>query len=140
MVTSSTLSACEFAHTIFDLIKMLITIYRTPWLTTRRRTCPICKGDVVRSMQRTPLSRQSSYEENISPHSLSDDDEDEEEVQVQAATNRNDSPTASLPMDERDLESGDQRADESESWRDWALGFLPNLPMNRRREEADRDR
>ncbi|KAL2822156.1 hypothetical protein BDW59DRAFT_149709 [Aspergillus cavernicola] len=32
----------------------------TPWLTTRRRTCPICKGDVVRSMSHNHEAREST--------------------------------------------------------------------------------
>ncbi|KOS44931.1 hypothetical protein ACN38_g4157 [Penicillium nordicum] len=37
----------------------------TPWLTTRRRTCPICKGDVVRSLAHCQSSDSRGHREQL---------------------------------------------------------------------------
>ncbi|KAL9102036.1 MAG: hypothetical protein Q9163_002769 [Psora crenata] len=65
----------------------------TPWLTTRRRTCPICKGDVVRSMAQGPSN--ASPSDNTPPHPAY---QSERDIQIQAAEASNDSLTASIPI------------------------------------------
>lgn len=62
----------------------------TPWLTTRRRTCPICKGDVVRSM-----SQQDPTTTNLREHSTFT-----RTAAVPIA------PTIPTAMDDADLEDG----------------------------------
>ncbi|KAI4868127.1 hypothetical protein F4820DRAFT_411646, partial [Hypoxylon rubiginosum] len=88
----------------------------TPWLITRRRTCPICKGDVVRSLARG-MPSSPRYE----PYQ---DDSDDEELIAQASSSS--SPDAPLGQaDDSDVEQGVSspiHRSQDESW----LGALRN--------------
>ncbi|KAF1936534.1 hypothetical protein EJ02DRAFT_358880 [Clathrospora elynae] len=66
----------------------------TPWLVTRRRTCPICKGDVVRSLSQSHHERLQSPSPTRSARLPGSEDD----VQTEAAETRNDSPSASRPV------------------------------------------
>lgn len=91
------LSACTFGN--FIVMTMRLLFASTPWLTTRRRTCPICKGDVVR-----PTNPSVPVSDSASPRQSYDD------IQRQAAESTNESPSAAIPIprDISDLERGDE--------------------------------
>ena len=92
MVTNSMRIACKYPPPSFRHFRSDVS--STPWLVTRRRTCPICKGDVVRSLSRSWHDRLHSASPTRSPRlSIS-----EEDVQTEAAETRNESPSASRPV------------------------------------------
>ncbi|KAF7554029.1 hypothetical protein G7Z17_g3240 [Cylindrodendrum hubeiense] len=102
----------------------------TPWLTTRRRTCPICKGDVVRS-----LAHASSSDPHYEPYR--DDSDEEDEPIAEASGSR-------AADHESDLEQG-LLSPEPRPSRGWArhegwLSVFSSGFTNRTRSPEDRSR
>jgi hypothetical protein len=130
---------------------LMLTFDSTPWLVQRRRTCPICKGDVVRSMAHADQQSDQRQEGEI----RSDD------IQARAAETVNNSPTAAIPIlpriddsdDDSDVERGTDTVEPSSSnsqsvsaprsaWRNLVSGNLSNLSGDTvwRQTPADRNR
>ncbi|KAF4999473.1 hypothetical protein FDECE_11509 [Fusarium decemcellulare] len=102
----------------------------TPWLTTRRRTCPICKGDVVRS-----LAHGSSSEPRYEPYR---DDSDDEETIAEGSGSRSDDRESDL---EQGLLSPEPRS--SRGWHrhdGWLSLFSSGISRARSPSPEDRNR
>ncbi len=86
----------------------------TPWLVTRRRTCPICKGDVVRSLarQRTTDSNDDDTDlENEDDVGIRQGESTSDDIQSRVAQTVNNEPSAAIPIpsfnrDDEDIERG----------------------------------
>lgn len=147
MGTSFTQIACKYMIRKDDALTL--TFDSTPWLVTRRRTCPICKGDVVRSMAHADQQNDQRQEGEL----RSDD------VQARAAETINNSPSAAIPIlsriddsdDDSDVERGTDSVEPSTSssqatprsaWRNLVSGGLSNLSGDTvwRQTPADRNR
>jgi len=88
----------------------------TPWLTTRRRTCPICKGDVVRSMAHDQSSDPNSQDD--APTDLHSRNEDASAAPLLIA--RADEDDASDDEQNVGLLSGHAGSAPQSSWRNLA--------------------
>lgn len=101
---SSTSIACKCLLIPRSIILSGLTCSSTPWLTTRRRTCPNCKADVVRSFGRGgDSSYSSSSAQPLIAHGHNESLEIDD-VQEQAVNTRNYDPVANEPI--TDLEQG----------------------------------
>ncbi|KAI1762005.1 hypothetical protein GGR53DRAFT_447153 [Hypoxylon sp. FL1150] len=108
----------------------------TPWLITRRRTCPICKGDVVRSLARG-MPSSPRYE----PYQ---DDSDDDEVAQASSSSSPDAPLGQA--DDSDVEQGVSsfHRSQDETWLGTIRNSLRTVFLSRYRrapeESGNRDR
>jgi hypothetical protein len=76
----------------------------TPWLTTRRRTCPICKGDVVRSLARSAASAAGALPPDPDRRDGGSDDGRDDNDRDDALTSSSDDDDEDGDLEDEDVE------------------------------------